>query len=305
MDTFISVESHIVLGYDCNHSCKHCVVQIKRKEKQGKDKNLSTEEAYNAIDMAIDNEATKIVLSGGEPTVRQDLPQLVSYCLLKGKDVQIQTNGFHVFMIKEICEQNISNIDKLEFMIPLHSADACQNDYICGCIGGLQNAIASLEYLSNIQGNVIGKVVLTRYTGDLKEICHIYEKYKVGKVIIAYPHCVSFPVESIREIDLSKDETRKILKCFFSSPPNIPVFLQGMPRCFIGDISGIMIQEEQAEFLSSKIVEYKFQSGDGNSWHQYRKLDKRKFECCKACRYNDACEGIWKEYFKIYENSSG
>ena len=26
-----NIESHIVLGYKCNHHCKHCVVQVKRE----------------------------------------------------------------------------------------------------------------------------------------------------------------------------------------------------------------------------------------------------------------------------------
>lgn len=295
----MTIESHIILGYNCNHYCKHCVVQVKRAQREDSDKDLSTEEARGAVDMAISNGASKIVLSGGEPTVRPDLPELVSYCLSKGKEVQIQTNGFNVSMIKRICEQNICNINRLEFMIPLHSADADQNDFICGCTGGLQNAFASLAYLESVYANVIGKVVLTRYTGDLKEICCIYERYKARKVIIAYPHCVSFPVERIREIDLNESETREIFRTFYRHPPKIPVLLQGFPRCFIGNIPEIVVQEEQKDYLSLEIVEYKFQSREGNSWHKYRRLDKRKFERCSDCCYNGSCEGIWKEYMKI------
>ncbi|MDE7251631.1 MAG: radical SAM protein [Acetatifactor sp.] len=300
MNIFTPIESHIILGYNCNHHCRHCVVQAKRSESENVDKNLSIEGARNAIDIAISNGASKIVLSGGEPTVRSDLPELVSYCLSQGKDVQIQTNGFNISMIKQVCEQNFSEIDRLEFMIPLHSADTDQNDFICGCTGGLKNAVASLAYLESIHANVIGKVVLTRLTGDLKELCRIYERYKACRVIIAYPHCVSFSIERVREIDLNESETREIFQGFYKQPPGIPVLLQGFPRCFIGDISGVVIQEEQKDYISLEIVEYKFQSRKGNSWHEYRKLDKRKFARCDVCCYNGNCEGIWKEYMQIF-----
>lgn len=300
MSTVRTVESHIVLGYNCNHQCRHCVVQVKRSQSEGNDGNLSTQEAYAAIDMAISNGATKIVLSGGEPTVRTDLPELVSYCLSREKDVQIQTNGFNYLAIRQICEQNLSCMNRLEFMIPIHSADSAQNDFICGCDGGLHNAIASLAYLDSLHGNVIGKIVLTKYTGDLEAICRIYERYGVCEIIIAYPHCVSFPVERVREIDLDINETREIFDRFSRQKLDASIILQGFPRCFIGDVQGVVVQEEQEEYLSREIVEYKFQSKEGGSWHKYRRLDKRKFAHCDKCLYNDNCEGIWKEYMKIF-----
>ena len=63
------VESHIVMGYKCNHYCRHCVVQVKRTRADEENaSDLSKDEALKAIQTAINNGATKIVFTGGEPT---------------------------------------------------------------------------------------------------------------------------------------------------------------------------------------------------------------------------------------------
>lgn len=297
------VESHIVLGYKCNHSCIHCVVQVKRKlSTQNHVLDLSTDEAISAISTAITNGATKIVLTGGEPTLRDDISELVSFCLSNGCRVQIQTNGSCTNKISQICHIAGDKTDFLEFMIPLHSNVAADNDLICKCSDGFSDTISSLEYLSKRNINIIGKIVLTKYTGNLYCLYKIYEDFHAQSVIIAYPHCVSFPLDQIKDVDLTREECRKIFQEFYAHNLEIPVILQAFPRCFVGDIPQALIQEELPEFLSTEVVEHQFRTIDGHSWHYYRKLDKRKFSNCSECDYDQNCEGIWKDYFKAYGN---
>ena len=126
------VESHIVMGYKCNHYCRHCVVQVKRTRADEENaSDLSKDEALKAIQTAINNGATKIVFTGGEPTLREDLTDLIIYTLNSGCNVQVQTNGSRPEKIKEICRRCGKHLDMLEFMIPLHSANADKHDFIC------------------------------------------------------------------------------------------------------------------------------------------------------------------------------
>lgn len=295
-----NIESHIVLGYKCNQLCKHCVIQVKRNNAVKDNMNdLSFDEAVITIKNAVSNGVKKIVFTGGEPTLREDLPELAAFSLRQGCAVQIQSNGSLPEAVEKLCCYDDLSKDKLEFMIPLHSANAHRHDWICGSEGGFDNTIASLELLKINKVRVIGKIVLTRYTDDLSAICDIYEKYCADSVIFAYPHCVSFPDELVRSVDLTKDECRKVFEAFYNRPHKIPVILQAFPRCFVG-VECDDIQEEQSEFLSLQIIEQQFRQTDGKLWHEYRKLDKRKFSYCNGCMYNDRCEGIWKEYIRIY-----
>lgn len=296
------VESHVVLGYGCNHNCKHCVVQVKRSRilQSGVAQDLSPDESVVAIKKAIENGATKIVFTGGEPTLRPDLPNLVALSLSCGCKVQIQTNGSKTRIIERILLENQHFKDKIEYMIPIHSTDPDHNDFICGCKGGLENALNSIKFIASNNGNLIGKIVLTKYTNDLPSLCKIYDDNRAKYVIIAYPHCASFPIDVIREIDLECQQSKTILKNLYQYSFNTPIILQAFPRCFIGDIPSAIIQEEQSDFLDLQIVEHKYKSENGNLWHTYRKLDKKKMRCCVTCKYNQICEGIWKDYIRAY-----
>lgn len=293
------VESHIVMGYGCNHQCVHCVVQMRRLRQTSSNPNLSDDEARQAVQTAIDNGATKIVFSGGEPTLRPVLEGLVYRCLEQGIDVQIQTNGSNPMMIKQICEGAKESTKKIEFMLPLHSANSAENDAVCHAKGAYAEAQKSLDYLASTNAKIIGKIVLSRHTGELDAICRLYDARNAASVIVAYPHCVSFPDSLVRDVDLTRNETRRIFSHFYESYHNVPVLLQAFPRCFI-DAPNAVIQEEQEDFLSTQVVEYKFRAAEGNDWHKYRRLDKRKFNHCPSCPHNDICEGIWKEYIRVY-----
>lgn len=297
------VESHIVLGYKCNHNCMHCVVKIKRIYSEEKNtENLSKDEAMAAVETAIEKGATKIVFTGGEPTLREDLPCLVLYCIEKGCGVQIQTNGSMTEQIKEICSCCAECSEMLEFMIPIHSTNAERNDYICRSNNGFKQARESIEFIARAGVKIIGKIVLTKFTDNLSDICKFYEEAGASSIIVAYPHCVSFPVDIIRKVDLKREDTRKIFEEFYQNEFSIPIILQAFPRCFVGEYSNIIIQEEQEDYLALEILEHQFRTEDGKKWHTFRKLDKRKFTNCPFCKYNDNCEGIWKDYIKAYGN---
>ncbi len=295
------VESHIVLGYDCNQQCRHCVVQEKRISiKNSSNRNLSMDEAIDSVDSAIRSGATKIVFTGGEPTLRDDLSELVTFCISNNCMVQIQTNGSLLDKINMICSKNIESINMLEFMIPLHSAKAKIHNNVCRSDNGFEKTIQSLKYLTSIGATILGKIVLTKFTVDLNEICKLYERFNVKNITIAYPHCVSFPINKIREVDLKKEDTLLVFERLYREQYRIPIILQAFPRCFVGEYSNIVIQEEQEEFLKLEIIEHKLRNLDGLQWHRFRKLDKRKFIHCTLCNYNNICEGIWKDYLKAY-----
>ena len=212
------VESHIVMGYKCNHYCRHCVVQVKRTRADEENaSDLSKDEALKAIQTAINNGATKIVFTGGEPTLREDLTDLIIYTLNSGCNVQVQTNGSRPEKIKEICRRCGKHLVMLEFMIPLHSANADKHDFICRSNNGFSQAIESLKVLSRAGVRIIGKIVLTKFTDSLTDICRVYEDIGASSIIIAYPHCVSFPVDVIREVDLEKEEYEDVAAEFYQS----------------------------------------------------------------------------------------
>jgi Fe-coproporphyrin III synthase len=74
----------------CNLKCAHCYAQAKDIEFENE---LSTEEGKALIDDLAYFGSPVILFSGGEPTLRKDLPELAAYAREKGMRAVISTNG--------------------------------------------------------------------------------------------------------------------------------------------------------------------------------------------------------------------
>lgn len=87
------VIAHLAITNVCNMNCKYCSVKnMHSKIKKG----LSTEEYKKIIDKLVDIGAFQIGLTGGEPTTREDLVELVKYISDKNVACNLTTNGYSV-----------------------------------------------------------------------------------------------------------------------------------------------------------------------------------------------------------------
>jgi len=75
----------------CNLKCIHCYAQAKGETYRGNE--LSTDEGKRLIDDLSRFGVPDILFSGGEPLLRDDLPELIGYATQKGMRAVISTNG--------------------------------------------------------------------------------------------------------------------------------------------------------------------------------------------------------------------
>ncbi len=77
----------------CNLRCAHCYLSAGERDAGSVDE-LTTEECYRVLDqMAEVNRGAIIVLTGGEPLLRRDLPLIARYGTRKGLMIVVGTNG--------------------------------------------------------------------------------------------------------------------------------------------------------------------------------------------------------------------
>ncbi|WFA09365.1 radical SAM protein [Tissierella sp. Yu-01] len=74
----------------CNLNCKHC---YRESGPEKMDDELTTEEGKELFDQMIKAGMNVIVLSGGEPMLRDDIFELITYAKLKGMTVLMGSNG--------------------------------------------------------------------------------------------------------------------------------------------------------------------------------------------------------------------
>jgi MoaA/NifB/PqqE/SkfB family radical SAM enzyme len=79
----------IVLGYDCNLACTYCTITDEMRLRA-----LPTGRVAREIDRAAARGFKDVAFTGGEPTIRSDLPALVKYARRRGFDhVKVASNG--------------------------------------------------------------------------------------------------------------------------------------------------------------------------------------------------------------------
>jgi len=88
----LPVLSEIAVTYKCNNRCTFCYANSPAR---GRDvPEMSTAEVEIVIDRIYDEaHCPTVSFTGGEPTLRKDLPELVSYAKRKGMRVNLITNG--------------------------------------------------------------------------------------------------------------------------------------------------------------------------------------------------------------------
>ncbi len=88
----LPVLSEIALTYDCQNRCTFCYADSPNRGREVPE--MSTAEVRGIIDRIYDEaHCPTVSFTGGEPTLRKDLPELIAYAKGKGMRVNLITNG--------------------------------------------------------------------------------------------------------------------------------------------------------------------------------------------------------------------
>lgn len=136
----------LALTYDCNNKCIHCYTGGPRKTDE-----LTTEQWFRVIDKLFEIGVPHVTFTGGEPTLREDLPQLVKYAEEKGLVTGLITNGRKLSDSVYVDDLIKAGIDHIQITLESHREEI--HDKITGVKGswretvqGLKNAIATPIY---------------------------------------------------------------------------------------------------------------------------------------------------------------
>ena len=126
----------------CNYRCKGCNVWREQDKKE-----LTTEEIKRGLDVLKELGIVEIVLSGGNPLLRDDLKEIIEYAS-RSFIVTVYDNG-------SMAGDNIDTLQKADFVaISIDSLDPLKNDRIKGVKGSLRKALQAVERLDKEGINV-------------------------------------------------------------------------------------------------------------------------------------------------------
>jgi len=137
----------LAVTYRCNNDCSHCYNARERNHPE-----LDTESWKQALDRLWTLGIPHVVFTGGEPTLREDLPELIAHAEQNGQITGINTNGRRLADDRYLETLVEAGLDHAQ--ITLESHDPEIHDRMVKSSGawqqttqGLKNAIASKLYV--------------------------------------------------------------------------------------------------------------------------------------------------------------
>jgi|GEM_PF-233226 len=278
----------IKVGFSCNNHCLFCV-QGKKRDKFG-DKELG--EIKKEMDQAI-KDCQGIVLTGGEPTIRPDILEIVGYAKKLGFQViQIQSNG-RMFAYQDFCEKAIKS-GANEFSPALHGHISDLHDYLTTAKGSFDQTVKGIQNLKKLGQKVVTNTVITKSNyRHLPEIAKLLVSLGVDQYQFAFVH----PLGSAYENFGSIVPRMSLIEPFIKRGLDIGikkgkiVMTEAIPYCFMKNYEGFIAERIIPE---TKIFDYRKIVDDFTKARQNE--GKAKGKNCQNCFYNKICEGPWREY---------
>ena len=88
----VPLTGNLDITYRCNNNCIHCWIRVPPNDSASNDE-LTYEEIKKIINEARNNGCRRWNLSGGEPMVRNDFPDILEYIHSHSKYCALSTNG--------------------------------------------------------------------------------------------------------------------------------------------------------------------------------------------------------------------
>lgn len=288
----------IITGYNCNNKCKFCIDDDKRHLRE-----KTTEEIIAEMIEAKIRKRSYLEIIGGEQTIRPDILYLVKTAKkLKFKTIAMATNG-RMLAYTDFAEKLIqAGLTSIIFSI--HGHNGKLHDSITRVNGSFQQLINGIMNVKKMKFKNIGS-----NTTIIKEN-YIFLP-KIGKFLFTlgiknsefifvdsnYGAAKNHFDKLVPKISIAAPYIRKCLD--IGKKNNVPHWhIRYVPLCYFRDykeqISELYeVKKFQSEHLAPDFKNFEVEDSR-------KEIGRIKTKKCERCCDKNACEGIWKEYFKHY-----
>lgn len=270
----------INIGFACNNKCLFCFQE--KREPQFKSMHSIIKELLQAKK----NGFSYIIYEGGEPTLRDDIFDLIRLTRYIGfKQIDIQSNG-RLFFYKKICENFIKAKVNI-FAVSLHAHEAKIHDFLTQTPHSFNQAVQGVRNLKSLNQFVGNQVVLTKINyNHAIEIVSFLADLNIDMIQFNFIQPIGVASKNIKKlVPRISDVISPIKKALdLGRKKNIYIGTMGIPYC---------LMKNYKDFTQ----EFK-RTMNGCSPHGLP--FKTKSENCKNCSMYDMCEGPWSSYVKFF-----
>jgi radical SAM protein with 4Fe4S-binding SPASM domain len=128
----------LAITYRCNNDCTHCYNARSRNYPE-----LSTQQWHQILDKLWSIGIPHVVFTGGEPTLRTDLPDLIAHAQHNGQITGINTNGRRLSDLNYV--ETLINAGLDHVQITLESHDPNIHDMMVNSHGAWKQTVAGIQ----------------------------------------------------------------------------------------------------------------------------------------------------------------
>lgn len=144
----LPVLSEIALTYRCQNRCTFCYADAPRRGRAVHE--MSTDEVRVIIDRIADEaHCPTLSFTGGEPTLREDLPELIAYAASKGLRVNLITNGLRCAEADYV--QSLADAGLESAQVSLEGGAPAVHDAITQHPGSWERTVQAVRHLRAAQ----------------------------------------------------------------------------------------------------------------------------------------------------------
>jgi len=289
----------LITGYKCNNNCRFCYDANKRSIP-----NRTTKALLKDLTIGIKYNCDYVDILGGEPTIRKDIFLLIKKAKEMGYErICITTNGrllsYNPFLEKLID----AGLNSIIFSIHGHNAEL--HDFqtrVKGSFSQLLKGLNNTQEQAKIKDIQIGSnTTITKLNYEhLPQIGEFLVKngIKNSEFIFVDPTGEAYNnfKDLVPKITELSPYIKKLLDIGISN--KIPHWhIRYFPFCYLDGYENY-ISEKYSPFQKEVHFGPEFTNLDVD---ESRKIISRvKAPQCALCKFNNFCEGVWKEYEKQY-----
>jgi len=320
------------LGYVCNNNCMFCYF----KHRKDMVDNPSTSEVKRRLSLIRQLGIKTVELTGGEPTIREDILELISYAKkeMGFENISIITNG------SRFCDESFASkaidagVD--DVLVSIHGNDGNLHDKLTGRGGSFQEAVKTVKNVLQIgatcrTNTVVSKLNYTHVTEIAKTICDLGVREANYIFFSPLDDATSLTDDLMVEYSKSAPHMKEMIDSYKNKMDTLSVKV--IPFCFMDGYEDYVTDLYQNSYdpyewdyynrvkvrrgtmtanaaaLAGMILfmnkKHTLKIGFKESLREgvlrvetYRHCIKPK--ACKECKYEPICPGMWKHYNKRF-----
>lgn len=274
----------------CNNACIFCKADVTKREQPD----------INTVSRLLEenrNGCKSVIFTTGEPTLNNDLVEFIKLAKVKGYvDIRLITNGRKLADKSYLLDLVAAGLNT--FNLSIHGHNSHVHDFITARPGSFLELLRGLAYLHKLKSKydykIISSTTVIKYNLPyLLDLLKVLFKFDIDEIILnpVVPTGNALKNKDVVLVRYSEfmEHYNKISNLLPAEKLN-KIRIVGLPYCLadskmiknFGKTEGMILKESNERVV--KLGDYY----------------KEKRKDCFDCIYDNNCEGVWRNYIKIF-----